>query len=103
MRCNTDLAHSLLFRDANRCSDKVGDEKGSASGLKLLGENQLPHTALRHPIKAPFGLKPKVLAEVLFLPLPALENERTARLKNRPTRKRRFDERDGRRQAVQPV
>ena len=53
-------------------------------------------------IKALFGLKPKVLAEVLFLTLPALENQRTARLQNRPTRKRRFHERDGRPREVKP-
>jgi hypothetical protein len=53
-------------------------------------------------IKALFGLKPKVLAEVLFLTLPALENERTDRLKNRPKRKRRFHERDGRPREVKP-
>lgn len=47
-------------------------------------------------IKALFGVKPKVLAEVLFLTLPELENERTERLQNRQGRKRRFHERDGR-------
>ncbi len=47
-------------------------------------------------IKALFGVKPKVLAEVLFLTLPELENQRTDRLKNRWGRKRRFYERDGR-------
>ncbi len=53
-------------------------------------------------IKALFGLKPKVLAEVLFLTLPELENQRTTRLQNRPTRKRRFHERDGRPREVKP-
>ncbi len=54
-------------------------------------------------IKALFGLKPKVLAEVLFLTLPELENERTHRLKQRHGRKRRFHERDGRPREVQPL
>ena len=53
-------------------------------------------------IKALFGLQPKVLAEVLFLTLPALEQERSERLKNRHGRKRRFHERDGRPREVQP-
>jgi len=53
-------------------------------------------------IKALFGLQPKVLAEVLFLTLPALENERTERLKNRRGRKRRFQPRDGRPREVKP-
>ncbi len=54
-------------------------------------------------IKALFGLKPKVLAEVLVLTLPEVENARSERLKNRPTRKRRFHERDGRPREVKPV
>jgi len=54
-------------------------------------------------IKALFGLQPKVLAEVLFLTLPALEQERSERLKNRHGRKRRFHERDGRPREVQPL
>jgi len=53
-------------------------------------------------IKALFGLKPKVLAEVLFLTLPALENQRSERLQNRRGRKRRFYERDGRPREVKP-
>lgn len=53
-------------------------------------------------IKALFGLKPKVLAEILFLTLPELEQERTARLKHRHGRKRRFHERDGRPREVKP-
>jgi len=53
-------------------------------------------------IKALFGVKPKVLAEVLFLTLPALENQRTARLQKRHGRKRRFYERDGRPREVKP-
>ena len=53
-------------------------------------------------IKALFGLRPKILAEVLFLTLPELENERTARLQNRPGRRRRFHARDGRPREVQP-
>ncbi|MBA3713341.1 MAG: hypothetical protein H0W76_12970 [Pyrinomonadaceae bacterium] len=53
-------------------------------------------------IKALFGLHPKVLAEVLFLTLPVLENERTERLQNRHGRKRRFQERDGRPREVKP-
>ncbi|MCA1628628.1 MAG: transposase [Acidobacteria bacterium] len=53
-------------------------------------------------IKALFGLPPKVLAEVLFLTLPELENQRTERLKQRPTRKRRFHHRDGRPREVKP-
>jgi len=47
-------------------------------------------------------LQPKVLAEVLFLTLPELEHERTARLKNRYGRKRRFHQRDGRPREVNP-
>jgi len=43
------------------------------------------------------------LAEVLFLTLPELENERTHRLKQRHGRKRRFYERDGRPREVQPL
>ena len=54
-------------------------------------------------IKALFGLKPKVLAEVLFLTLPEVEQERTERLQSRPTRKRRFHDRDGRPREVKPV
>jgi len=54
-------------------------------------------------IKALFGLKPKVLAEVLFLALPELENQRSERLKRRRGRKRRFYERDGRPREVKPV
>ncbi len=54
-------------------------------------------------IKALFGLKPKVLAEVLFLTLPELENQRTNRLKNRHGRKRRFHPSDGRPREVQPL
>lgn len=54
-------------------------------------------------IKALFGLKPKVLAEVLFLVLPELEKERTKRLKNRKSRKRRFIEKDGRPREVKAV
>jgi len=53
-------------------------------------------------IKALFGVKPKVLAEVLFLTLPELEKERTERLKNRRGRKRRFHARDGRPREVTP-
>ena len=53
-------------------------------------------------IKALFGVKPKVLAEVMFLTLPKLENQRTERLQSRPTRKRRFHERDGRPREVKP-
>ncbi len=53
-------------------------------------------------IKALFGLQPKVLAEVLFLTLPELENQRTHRLKHRHGRKRCFYERDGRPRQVQP-
>jgi len=53
-------------------------------------------------IKALFGLQPKVLAEVLFLTLPALEDERTHRLKQRHGRKRRFHARDGRPREVKP-
>lgn len=53
-------------------------------------------------IKALFGLRPKVLAEVLCLTLPELENQRTARLKKRHGRKRRFHPRDGRPREVQP-
>jgi len=54
-------------------------------------------------IKALFGLQPKALAEVLFLTLPELEQQRTHRLKQRRGRKRRFHERDGRPREVQPV
>ncbi|CAN5220441.1 hypothetical protein BH18ACI2_BH18ACI2_03560 [soil metagenome] len=54
-------------------------------------------------IKALFGLQPKVLAEVLFLTLPELENQRTARLQNRDGRKRRFHPSDGRPREVQPL
>ncbi len=54
-------------------------------------------------IKALFGLQPKVLAEVMFLTLPELENQRTNRLKQRHGRKRRFHERDGRPREVQPL
>ncbi len=54
-------------------------------------------------IKALFGLQPKVLAEVLFLTLPEVENQRTARLQNRHGRKRRFHERDGRPREVKPL
>lgn len=50
-------------------------------------------------IKALFGLKPKVLAEVLFLALPELEKERTTRLKSRTGR---FIESDGRAREVKP-
>lgn len=53
-------------------------------------------------IKALFGLQPKALAEVMFLTLPELENQRTNRLKQRRGRKRRFYERDGRPREVQP-
>jgi len=53
-------------------------------------------------IKALFGVKPKVLAEVLFLTLPEMEQERTRRLTQRPMRKRRFDARDGRPREVKP-
>ncbi len=54
-------------------------------------------------IKALFGLQPKVLAEVLFLTLPELENQRSERLQNRRGRKRRFHARDGRPREVKPV
>lgn len=54
-------------------------------------------------IKALFGLQPKVLAEVLFLTLPALENQRTERLQKRHGRKRRFHPSDGRPREVQPL
>ncbi len=53
-------------------------------------------------IKALFGLKPKVLAEVMFLVLPELEQRRTARLQKRRGRKRAFAAKDGRPRAVQP-
>jgi len=53
-------------------------------------------------IKALFGVKPKVLAEVLFLTLPEVEQERTARLQQRYGRKRRFHDRDGRPREVTP-
>ena len=53
-------------------------------------------------IKALFGLQPKVLAEVMFLTLPELENQRTNRLKQRHGRKRRFHARDGRPCEVKP-
>ncbi len=53
-------------------------------------------------IKALFGLEPKVLAEVLFLTLPEVEQERTARLQQRHGRKRRFHDRDGRPREVTP-
>ncbi len=53
-------------------------------------------------IKALFGLKPKVLAEVLFLVLPALEARRTKRLQKRAGRKRRYMAKDGRPREVQP-
>jgi len=54
-------------------------------------------------IKALFGLPPKVLAEVLVLTLPAVENQRTQRLQHRAGRKRRFLPRDGRPRQVKPV
>ena len=54
-------------------------------------------------IKALFGLKPKVLAELLFLVLPELEKQRTERLKKRRDRKRVFNERDGRPREVLPI
>ena len=38
----------------------------------------------------------------MFLTLPKLENQRTERLQSRPTRKRRFHERDGRPREVKP-
>jgi hypothetical protein len=53
-------------------------------------------------IKALFGVKPKVLAEVLFLTLPELEHQRTERLQHRATRKRRFHAKDGRPRVVKP-
>ena len=53
-------------------------------------------------IKALFGLPPKVLAEVLFLTLPAVEHQRTVRLQKRPQRKRPFYARDGRPREVKP-
>jgi hypothetical protein len=53
-------------------------------------------------IKALFGLNPKVLAEVIFLVLPELEQQRTARLQKRPGRKRAFVADDGRPREVQP-
>ncbi len=54
-------------------------------------------------IKALFGVKPKVLAEVLFLVLPELEGRRTERLQKRAGRKRRYIAKDGRPREVQPV
>ena len=53
-------------------------------------------------IKALFGLKPKVLAEVMFLVLPELEQRRTTRLQKRQGRKRAFVAHDGRPREVQP-
>lgn len=53
-------------------------------------------------IKALFGLKPKVLAEVLFLVLPELEERRTQRLQKRTGRKRRYIDKDGRPREAQP-
>ncbi|MGI8567393.1 MAG: transposase [Pyrinomonadaceae bacterium] len=53
-------------------------------------------------IKALFGLKPKVLAEVMFLVLPELERCRTERLQQRAKRKRAFIAHDGRPREVQP-
>jgi len=53
-------------------------------------------------IKALFGMKPKVLAEVMFLVLPELEQRRTARLQKRQERKRAFVAHDGRPREVQP-
>jgi len=38
----------------------------------------------------------------MFLTLPEVENQRTKRLQSRPTRKRRFHERDGRPREVKP-
>lgn len=54
-------------------------------------------------IKSLFGLKPKVLAEVLFLVLPELEKERIRRLKGRSGRKRKFINNDGRPPCVKAV
>ncbi len=47
-------------------------------------------------------MKPKVLAEVMFLVLPELEQRRTARLQKRQERKRAFVAHDGRPREVQP-
>ena len=54
-------------------------------------------------VKALFGLHPTVLAELLFQVLPELERRRTARLAQRPERKRAPIRDDGRPRAVTPL
>ena len=47
-------------------------------------------------LKALFGFPKNTLAEIILIVLPQLENNRRQRLKNRPDRRRRFVENDGR-------
>ena len=54
-------------------------------------------------VKALFGLHPTVLAELLFKVLPELEHRRTARLAQRPERKRALVAGDGRPREVTPL
>ncbi len=65
------------------------------------------YTNLKHSssstVKALFGLPPTVLGEVLFIVLPELERQRTARLAARPERKRALVVGDGRPRDVTPL
>jgi hypothetical protein len=54
-------------------------------------------------IKSLFGLEPEVLAQVIFRVLPELEQNREARLRNNPERKRRFVNKDGRPPELFPI
>ncbi len=61
--------------------------------------NKLPNSR----VKALFGFVPALLAEILFRVLPELERRRTARLQNRPQRKRRYVINDGYPREVTPL
>ena len=54
-------------------------------------------------IKSLFGLEPDILAQVIIKVLPVLTKKREERLRNSPTRKRRFISRDGRPAEMKPI
>src|ERR1700712_1497100 len=57
----------------------------------------------KNRIKSLFGLEPEILAQVIFQVLPVLEQNREHRLRNAPTRKRRYVKGDGRPPELRPI
>jgi hypothetical protein len=64
------------------------------ANLKMFPENR---------IKSLFGLEPDILAQMIIKVLPVLTEKREHRLRNSPTRKRRFITRDGRPLEMKPI